>query len=172
MPTEPNWLDPREDRAWRAFRHANDQLLLRLHRHLLQDSGLTQADYVILAALSEHPAGRMPAQELCASLQWEKSRLSHQVRRMQEQGLIDRGPNPADARSAMICLLPAGRRAIQDAAPDHVHNVRRHFIDLLTDHETEVLARISAKVIDHLAELDHPATYHRRRSRPAAGAGS
>ena len=74
MPTEPDWLDPREDRAWRAFRHADRQLSLRLNRDLLQDSGLTIADYVILAALSEHPAGRMSAQELSASLEWEKSR--------------------------------------------------------------------------------------------------
>jgi DNA-binding MarR family transcriptional regulator len=156
MPTEPNWLDPREDRAWRAFRHAHDQLSLRLHRYLLQDSGLSHADYVILAALSEHPAGRMPAQELCASLQWEKSRLSHQVRRMQEQGLIDRGPNPADARSAMICLLPAGRRAIEDAAPDHVRNVRRHFIDLLTPAELDMLAALNERVLRHLAEEPFP----------------
>ena len=156
MPTEPNWLDSREDRAWRAFRHAHDQLSLRLHRHLLQDSGLTQADYVILAALSEHPAGRMPAQELCASLQWEKSRLSHQVRRMQEHGLIDRGPNPADARSAMICLLPAGRRAIQDAAPDHVSNVRRHFIDLLSPAELDMLAALNERVLRHLADEPFP----------------
>jgi DNA-binding MarR family transcriptional regulator len=156
MPTEPNWLDPREDRAWRAFRHAHDQLSLRLQRHLLHDSGLTSADYVILGALSEHPAGRMPAQELCVLLQWEKSRLSHQVRRMQEQGLIDRGPNPADARSAMICLLPAGRRAIEDAAPDHVHNVRRHFIDLLTPAELDMLAALSERVLDHLAGEPFP----------------
>jgi DNA-binding MarR family transcriptional regulator len=156
MPTEPNWLDPREDRAWRAFRHAHDQLSLRLHRHLGQDSGLTHADYVILAALSEHPAGRMPAQELCTSLHWEKSRLSHQVRRMQEQGLIDRGPNPADARSAMICLLPAGRRAIEDAAPDHVRNVRRHFIDLLTPAELDMLAALNERVLRHLAEEPFP----------------
>jgi DNA-binding MarR family transcriptional regulator len=130
--------------------------LLRLHRHLPQDSGLSHADYVILAALSEHPAGRMPAQELCASLQWEKSRLSHQVRRMQEQGLIDRGPNPADARSAMICLLPAGRRAIQDAAPDHVRNLRRHFIDLLTPAELDMLAALDERVLRHLAEEPFP----------------
>jgi len=117
MPTEPNWLDAREDRAWRAFMHAHRQLSMRLHRDLLQDSGLTEADYVILAALSEHPAGRMPAQELCASLQWEKSRLSHQVRRMQEQGLIAREPNPADARSVLIGLLPAGGGAPPGPAP-------------------------------------------------------
>jgi DNA-binding MarR family transcriptional regulator len=156
MPMEPNWLDHREDRAWRAFTHAQRQLSLRLHRHLLQDSGLTDADYVILAVLSEHPAGRLPAQELCAQLQWEKSRLSHQVRRMQEQGLIDREPNPADARSVMIALLPAGRRAIEDAAPEHVQNVRRHFIDLFTPAELDFLAALNERVLRHLADDPFP----------------
>jgi DNA-binding MarR family transcriptional regulator len=140
-----------EDRAWRAFRHADRQLSLRLNRDLLQDSGLTLADYVILAALSEHPAGRMPAQELSASLEWEKSRLSHQVRRAEHLGLIAREPNPADARSVMICLLPAGRRAIEDAAPDHVHNVRRHFTDLFTPAELDMLAALSERILRHLA---------------------
>jgi DNA-binding MarR family transcriptional regulator len=156
MPTEPNWLNPREDRAWRAFRHADNQLSLRLSRHLQQDSGLTQADYVILAALSEHPEGRMPAQELCASLEWEKSRLSHQVRRAEQLGLIAREPNPADARSVVICLLPAGRRAIEDAAPDHVRNVRRHFIDLFSPAELDMLAIFSERVLRHLAEEPFP----------------
>jgi DNA-binding MarR family transcriptional regulator len=152
MPTGPNWLDPREDRAWRAFVHAHHRLGVRLQRHLLQDSGLTEADYEILAVLSEHPAGRMPAQELCALLQWEKSRLSHQVRRMQEQGLIVREPNPADARSVMVCLLPAGRRAIQDAAPGHVRNVRRYLIGLLTPAELDTFTALNERVLRHLAE--------------------
>src|SRR5262249_52598782 len=108
MPTEPDWLDPREDRAWRAFMHAHHQLALRLRQRLLQHPGLSWADYEILAVLSEPPTGHMPAQELGALVQWEKSRLSHQIRRMEEQGLIVREPNPADGRSAMICLLPAG----------------------------------------------------------------
>ena len=156
MPTEPHWLDPREDRAWRAFRHAHHQLTLRLDRHLLQDSGLTEADYEILAVLSGHPTGHMPAQELGALVQWEKSRLSHQVRRMQERGLIAREPNPADGRSAMICLLPAGRRAIQDAAPQHVHNVRRHFIDLFTRAELDTLSALKVRVLRHLTEEPLP----------------
>ena len=156
MPTEPHWLDPREDRAWRAFRHAHHQLTLRLDRHLLQDSALTEADYEILAVLSGHPAGHMPAQELAALVQWEKSRLSHQVRRMQERGLIAREPNPADGRSAMICLLPAGRRAIQDAAPQHVHNVRQHFIDLFTPAELDTLAALNERVLRHLTEEPLP----------------
>src|SRR5215470_7261851 len=105
---EPDWLNAREDRAWRAFMHARDQLNAYLNQHLLQDSGLSGADYEILAVLSGLPEGRMPAQELGALVRWEKSRLSHQVRRMQDRGLVAREANPADGRSAMICLLPAG----------------------------------------------------------------
>src|SRR5258707_12374716 len=132
MPTEPPWLDPREDRAWRAFMHAHHQLTLRLRQHLLQDSGLTWADYEILAVLSRHPTGHMPAQELGTLVQWEKSRLSHQIRRRQEQGLIAREPNPAAGPSATISLRPAVRQAIPDTAPQHVQTVRRHFIELFT----------------------------------------
>ena len=156
MPTEPDWLDPREDRAWRAFQHVHHQLTLRLRQHLLQDSGLTEADYEILAVLSEHPTGHMPAQELGALVQWEKSRLSHQVRRMQERGLIAREPNPADARSVVLCLLPAGRCAIEDAAPQHVHNVRQHFISLFTPAELDILATLNERVLSHLAEEPFP----------------
>lgn len=156
MPTEPSWLDPREDRAWRTFMHAHHQLGIRLQKHLLQDFGLTEADYEILAVLSEHPADRMSAQELCGLLQWEKSRLSHQTRRMENLGLIAREPNPADARSVIIRLLPAGRRAIEDAAPHHVNNVRRHFIDLLTPAELDTLTAIHERMLRHLAEEPLP----------------
>ncbi|MGH3194933.1 MAG: MarR family winged helix-turn-helix transcriptional regulator [Streptosporangiaceae bacterium] len=156
MPTEPRWLSPREDRAWRAFMHANHRLGVRLNRHLLQESRLTQADYEVLAVLSQHSADRMPAQELCALLMWEKSRLSHQVRGMEKQGLIAREPNPADARSVMIRLLPAGRRVIEDAAPRHVHNVRRHFIDLFTPAELDTFATLNERVLRHLTEEPFP----------------
>jgi DNA-binding MarR family transcriptional regulator len=156
MPTEPDWLDPRENRAWRAFMHARHRLNAYLNRQLLQDSGLSEADYEILAVLSEHPTGHMPAQELGALVHWEKSRLSHQVRRMQERGLVARESNPADGRSTMISLLPVGRRAIEDAAPQHVHNVRRHFIDLFTRAELDTLAALSERVLDHLADQSFP----------------
>jgi DNA-binding MarR family transcriptional regulator len=156
MAAESNWLDPREDRAWRTFIHAHHELLLRLQRHLLRDSDLIMADYEVLAVLSQHSVGRMPAQELCGLLRWEKSRLSHQVQRMHQQGLVAREPNPADARSSLVCLLAAGRTAIRDAAPRHVHHVRRHFIDLLTTAELDTLTRINERVLSHLNKEPAP----------------
>ena len=88
MPAETKWLDSREDGAWRAFIHAHHQLSVRLNQLLFQNSGMTDADYKVLAVLSEHPTGRISAQELCGLLQWEKSRLSHQVKRMEKLGLM------------------------------------------------------------------------------------
>lgn len=147
---EPNWLNLREDRAWRAFQHAHHQLDVHLSRSL-QKSGLSGADYEILAVLSGHDRGRMPAHELCNTLGWEKSRVSHQVRRMQKGGLIGREPNPDDARSTMVCLLPAGRAAIEKAAPVHVEDVRRNFIDLFTLAELDMLAALNERVLRHLS---------------------
>src|SRR5438046_2571141 len=105
--------------------------MLRLQRHLMADSELVSAEYEVLAVLSQHPDGIMSAQELGGELGWEKSRLSHQVRRMQDRGLVAREPNPADARSCLVRLEPAGRRTIEEAAPWHVGHVREHFVDLI-----------------------------------------
>jgi DNA-binding MarR family transcriptional regulator len=89
-------------------------------------------------------------------LRWEKSRLSHQLRRMQKRGLVAREPNPADGRSTMIVLLPAGRHAIEDAAPEHLRNVRRHMIDLFTPAELGTLADFNERILRHLAGEPRP----------------
>lgn len=150
---EPNWLNAHEDRAWRAFVHAHQRIEAHLNRRL-QESGLSGADYEVLAVLSALDGDRMPAHALCIALGWEKSRLSHQVRRMQTDGLISREPNPDDARSTMVCLLPAGRAAIEKAAPRHVQDVRLNFIDLFTAAELNTLAILNERVLHHLAAND------------------
>ncbi|KRQ20389.1 MarR family transcriptional regulator [Mycobacteroides sp. H001] len=153
---EPNWLSPSELRAWRAFVDARHQVGVHLDRGL-QESGLSGADYEVLALLSEHDGDRMPSQELRNALGWEKSRLSHQLRRMEKDGLISREPNPADARSSMVCLLPVGRATVEKAAPGHVADVRRNFIDLLTPAELDMLATLNERILAHLAENDDSA---------------
>jgi DNA-binding MarR family transcriptional regulator len=73
---------------------------------------------------------------------------------MQNDGLISREPNPSDARSTMVCLLPAGRAAIEKAAPRHVQDVRRNFIDLFTPAELDMLAALNERILHHLATDD------------------
>ncbi len=150
MPMEPKWLGPREERAWRAFMHAHHQLVAHLNRGLLE-SGLSGADYEVLAVLTNEAEDRMSARDLGKTLDWEKSRLSHQLRRMEKDGLVSRDPNPEDARSTMVRLLPAGRAAIEKAAPEHVEDVRRNFIDLLSPAELDIVASLNERILQHLA---------------------
>jgi DNA-binding MarR family transcriptional regulator len=149
---EPRWLDAREQRAWRGFNDMRRQLDKEINHQLTRDARLSAADYELLVPLSEAPDQQLRARDLARAVDWERSRLSHQVRRMEERGLVERQECPTDARGAEIRLTAAGRRAIESAAPDHVATVRRHFIDLLTPEELDTLTAISGKVLGHLAD--------------------
>lgn len=146
-----DWLDEREERAWRSLQTMQMRLTAVLARQLADDSSLSYADYVVLVALTAEPCGRMRAFELGRSIGWEQSRLSHHVARMVERGLVTKEKCPSDQRGSIVVVTDEGRRQIDDAAPGHVAAVRRLFVDLLTGDELDVVARVSEKV---LAELE------------------
>ncbi|RLP92755.1 MarR family transcriptional regulator [Micromonospora sp. BL4] len=147
----PRWLDEREDRAWRGYRRMRRLLDLELARELTQDAGLSEPDYDVLSDLSETPQGRLRLSELADRMLWSRSRLSHHLSRMQQRGLVTREECADDARGSIVVLTPAGRQAIESAAPGHVAAVRRHLIDLLTPAEIDALGALTHRVVDHLA---------------------
>jgi DNA-binding MarR family transcriptional regulator len=144
------WLDPREQRAWRALLAVQTELFAHLRRTLARDTGLSDADYAVLVHLSEAPDERLRIFELVAALQWEKSRLSHQLRRMEQRGLVERTGCETDGRGAFASLTGEGRSAIAAAAPLHVAEVRRHFADPLRTDQLEALIEISSAVLSSL----------------------
>ena len=155
------WLSDDEERAWRGYLRMRTLLTAQIGRDLADDSGLSDPDYTVLSNLSEAEGHRWRLNELAARMLWSKSRLSHQIARMQERGLVAREDCVTDGRGAFVVLTTNGLRAIKAAAPPHVASVRRHFVDLLTPDEIDTLATIANKVVDHLSE---PAT---RRIAPA-----
>jgi DNA-binding MarR family transcriptional regulator len=152
--TEPRWLDEREQHAWRGYTQLSRRLSRVLGQRLMRDSGLSAADYELLVPLSEAPDDQLRARDLARMVDWEKSRLSHHLTRMEQRGLVERRECPTDARGAYISLTTNGRRAIEDAAPQHVEAVRENFIDLLTPGEVAVLTDIADRVLDHLGRVD------------------
>src|SRR3954447_2250160 len=116
----PKWLTDDEQRAWRGLLQMTSRLDARLNRDLQQTSGLSLADYDVLVLLTEAPDGRLRVFELVGNLQWEQSRLSHHLTRMQRRGLVAREDCTTDRRGAFIVLTDAGRDAIEKAAPGHV----------------------------------------------------
>lgn len=144
------WLDDREQRAWRGFLHMHAQVTSRLRRQIHRDTGLSYADYEVLVHLSEAPEGRLRSFQLGDALQWEKSRVSHQLGRMEARGLVTREGCPTDRRGAVVVVTPTGRKAIEAAAPLHVTEVRRTFLDALSADQIDALAGIAGSVLDHL----------------------
>lgn len=153
---EAPWLDAREQRAWRGFLDVRRELMAELNRQLTRDAGLSGADYELLVPLSEAPEGRMRPRDLGRRVVWDRSRLSHQLRRMQERGLVVREECCTDGRGAFIVLTPRGRQAIESAAPDHVRCVRQFFFDALEPAEVDSLISICDRVLDRVRNQGSP----------------
>jgi len=144
------WLDPAEERAWRGWLAMNELVRSQIARDLLTDSGLSDADYMVLVHLSEADERRIRLTDLAARLNWSKSRLSHQLDRMQARGLVRREECPSDARGTFAVLGAGGLAEIEGAAPKHVASVRRHLIDVLDADQVRQLAAIAERVVGHL----------------------
>ena len=144
----PRWLDARQQRLWRAYLDLNQHLSALLEDQLLQDSGLSGADYKVLVPLSEAATGVIRARDLCLQIGWDRSRLSHHLRRMEQRGLVVREECSEDARGTMVRLTDAGRRAIEGAAPQHVENVQRYFFETLSKRELETLSTVFERLLE------------------------
>jgi DNA-binding MarR family transcriptional regulator len=144
------WLDADEQRAWRAWLDAHAGLSARLNRALQAGSGLSLSDYDVLVHLTDVPEGRLRAFELGDGLAWEKSRVSRQVARMAARGLVARQASPEDGRGAYVSITPAGRQAIEEAAPAHVELVRQLLFEGLSATQVRTLATVALSVIERL----------------------
>jgi DNA-binding MarR family transcriptional regulator len=124
----------------------------RLSSELVEETGLSMADYTVLSNLVEVEGRRWRITALADYVQWSQSRLSHQVSRMEERGLVRREQVQDDARGAYVALTRRGFKAIAAATPTHLSGVRRHMIDLLTREQLETLTDIAETVVGHLTE--------------------
>lgn len=154
MATDVRWLDAGQQRTWRAYLALQARLAARLNRELQRTSGLSLSDYDVLVQLTDVPDGRLRAFELGDALQWDKSRVSKQVARMATRDLVAKEECEADRRGAYVVLTPAGRRAIEEAAPAHVELVRQLIFDTLTPTQVRALSAISAAILRRLDDSD------------------
>ena len=160
MPTEPQadgpphaslprWLTDDEQRAWRAYIQLAQLLMRQLDRDL-HPFGLSMHDYEILVELSEAPRNRLRMTELADRTAQSRSRLSHQISRMESRGLVVREGCEGDKRGTFTVLTDHGGQVIREVAPHHVASVRRHFIDQLAADGRTALTDACEPVVDRL----------------------
>ncbi|MBL8146768.1 MAG: MarR family transcriptional regulator [Anaerolineae bacterium] len=118
----------------------------QINRELALLTGLSEADYEILAVLAESPDETMRALALRCGLEWEKSRLSHQIRRMEARGLVRREECREDNRATIIRITESGRKLAAGARLAYEQAIQRHVIGVLTPGELEMLHHIAERI--------------------------
>lgn len=143
--------------AWIKYQRMRARLTGRLSRELAQKSGLSEADFEILCALTEAPDESVRALALRCGLEWEKSRLSHQLRRMEERGLVLREDCEEDNRGSVVRVTEAGRKLAAEARRHYDEAVQRYVTGVLTDEQMETLGLIAETILAGLEEPHHKA---------------
>jgi DNA-binding MarR family transcriptional regulator len=147
------------------------QLNYEMNRQLVADSELSLSDYHVLSKIHQAPGGRLRIAPLAREIGWERSRTSHQVRRMTERGLIATEQASDDRRGTEVTATARGKAAFRDARDGHVDLVRHLFFGGLGDDHltplTESLELIYRNIVDHRSE--HDGTDASSARRPESG---
>jgi DNA-binding MarR family transcriptional regulator len=141
-PTRP---DAERLAVWRSFLEAHAAITAKLAAELAAQRSLLLNWYEILLRLSE-AGGRLRMQELAATLLVNKSSLTRQIDRLEEEGLVKRERDVNDGRGQYAVITSKGRDELRRAAPVHLRGVQRHFAAHLTDSDVVALARAFAKL--------------------------
>jgi DNA-binding MarR family transcriptional regulator len=134
-------LSPRELRIWHAFMSMSEDVLERVGSDIARATGLSGPEFAVLSRLAAYGKGEMRQQELAIVMGWEKSRLSHQLSRMERRKLVER--RSGDARATLVVLTRAGREMLGNALPVRAESVRRNFLSRLTSEQIDTIVRVS-----------------------------
>lgn len=154
--TNSQILSDSQAAAWASYQRMRVRLSGRINRELARKTGLSEADFEILTALTERPDEPVRALALRCGLEWEKSRLSHQLRRMEARGLVRREECAEDNRGSVIRLTEAGRTLAEEARQHYEQAVRRYVIDVLSPEQLDALGSIAETLLAPLEEPHSP----------------
>jgi DNA-binding MarR family transcriptional regulator len=144
-----------DSKAWRAFHKIGTSLLPHLGRQVTNHSGISSAEYVVLVALSELLVPSVNLNRLATGLGWEISRMSHQISRMEEAGLVKKTKNPEDSRCFDVSITAKGRKIADAEIPLQSKEINHCFSEVLTQTQMKSLIEISEAISSHMKK-NHP----------------
>jgi DNA-binding MarR family transcriptional regulator len=108
--------------------------------------GLEAGWYDVLATLRRAgPPYRLRPSEFTSALMLTSSGTTKRLDRLEQAGLITRGPDPEDRRGTLISLTAAGRELVDSVAEAHLEN-ERGLLGALTEAEQRRLADLLRKL--------------------------
>lgn len=175
------WLqDERERKKWTGFaQRLNPDINIQslqlmdefrylsrtIHHHNEQsvvEAGLSSAQYRILLQLffteEVRDRGELNPSEISERQGVSRNTISSLIRRLEEDGLVERRLDPLDRRRFNISLTIAGRELVRAHARKHLERIGQCF-DALSSDEREKLLQLMTKIrlrISAVAEVESP----------------
>jgi DNA-binding MarR family transcriptional regulator len=146
--TDESTLTGAEWGTWRSFRSMRRQLDRALEAQLQRDSAISIPEFEILFTLNDVTSRQLRIKDIAAHTGWEKSRVSHQVSRLERRGLLVRRECETDGRGSWLSLTPAGQRAVTDATLAHSEAIRTYFFAVLHGDDEARLLAFSRRVLE------------------------
>ena len=140
------WLTPDQLRVWMHVAGVVMTLPQALDAQLKRGAGLNLYEYSILVGLARAPGRSRQLCELAQMAYGSQSRLSHAVSRMEKQGWVTRRDAGGKGHVEAV-MTEAGYAKLTEAAPDHVREVRRLIIDVLTPEQLEQFGSICRSLL-------------------------
>ncbi|WP_231637846.1 MarR family transcriptional regulator [Paenibacillus sp. FSL R5-0912] len=131
-------------RIWNMWKGSFKRIFGRVVKEMSEHTGLSEGDFGVLDRLVQFGEGKLRQQELADSMDWDKSRLSHHLTRMEKRGLVLRKPLDTD-RGVQIIITSAGRSALEAALPIVSKAIRKHFLDQLTDEDIKSITTLAER---------------------------
>jgi DNA-binding MarR family transcriptional regulator len=132
--------------AWTSLLRAHATLMRRLDTDLERETGLTLADFDVLAQLAV-AQGELRMTELAERALISRSGMTRRVARLVDEGLVRRDKADSDARGVVVALTEAGVARLAETVPVHARGISKLFVDQLDDQELALLERALNKVI-------------------------
>lgn len=151
MATEARWLNDDEQSLWRLILASMRKIERGMDDTLQVGSDLSSSEFSVLVSLSEAEEQSLRLRDLCAQLEWDRSRTSHQITRMERRGLVSKHKSEGDARGVIVTLTGEGQRRLEQAAPEHVESVRR----LVFDHLDPKMVPVLREFMENIVAVDN-----------------
>ncbi|NOU80424.1 MarR family transcriptional regulator [Paenibacillus sp. LMG 31459] len=137
-------LNEDEMQLWNMWKGSFKRIFGRVVKEMSEHTGLSEGDFGVLDRLVQFGEGKLRQQELADSMDWDKSRLSHHLTRMEKRGLVLRKPLDTD-RGVQIIITSAGSSALEAALPIVSKAIRKHFLDQLTDEDIKSITTLAER---------------------------
>ncbi len=139
-------------RAWRLFVETSERVSTRIGSRLQTDSGISSGDYAVLLALVEADDTRLRSSTLAERIDWERSRLSHHLGRMERRGLITRENCATDTRGSEVVLTSEGAAQFRRASAPHLHAIQQMFVSALSPEQLIAIEQAMVALDAHLSD--------------------